>query len=500
MDGSLRRYFHLSSGWRLVGEQHLSRDLRGTGHGAQARAQHQDGVRFDGTTPEFHCFAGGCRGSEMSFGDVVKHLNKYHEKYPGKIWKEEPIEEILRAFNVDTEPDEQPFSAIAAAEERSDEAGKKFELWREGNDAIVGIRASDTRERPVDWLWKGRLPAGCGLVISGSPGTNKSMLGVALAACVTNGHDWPDGEKNTLGPREVLIAATEDDFETTIKPRLMAAGADCSKVIFLANIVSTDDDGRPVRRELDLNGDTARLLAMLRANPQILMVILDPLTGFFGDTDGNDNKKIRPMMQRIAKVCRLTRTAFVLLIHENKRSDANAIDRILGAGAVSQVVRAGLRISKDPKNKPDGRIMANIKGNLSRDNGGMRFSVAGKNVAAWDGQTLEDIGFIEWGEKHGMSADDAMDEERQAKKGGGEDGKLGQAVKIFEEALIGGKRLHRDVHTLLDAAGISAETKRRARWKLGVKSSRSAPWYWWLPGGEDIIAAAEQTMTDVEVM
>jgi len=63
------------------------------------------------------------------------------------------------------------------------------------------------------------------------------------------------------------------------------------------------------------------------------MVVLDPLTGFYGDVDGNDNKKIRPMMQNIAKVCQLTRTAFVMIIHENKRSDANAIDMILGSGA-----------------------------------------------------------------------------------------------------------------------------------------------------------------------
>jgi hypothetical protein len=61
-----------------------------------------------------------------------------------------------------------------------------------------------------------------------------------------------------------------------------------------------------------------------------------------------------------------------------------------------------------------------------------------------------------------------MDEERAIKKqDGGNDSKLGQAMKIFEEALRGGPKLHRDVHPLLDAANISVETKRRARWKVG---------------------------------
>jgi hypothetical protein len=474
----------------------------GPGTGRKHQHSERTGFYFDGPTPQFNCFAGGCAGSEMSFGDVVKHLNKYHEKYPGKIWEEEPIGKMLEAWGVESANELTTDESVPAEQtaERS-EAGE-YELWRKDDKAIVGVRLSDVRERPVEWLWKGRLPAGCGLVVSGAPGTNKSMLSLALVTCVTNGSDWPDGEKNTMGPREVLIAATEDDLETTIKPRLMAMGADMTKITAIKNVFDTDDEGNKISRELNLNGDTHKLYETLKANPEILMVVLDPLTGFFGDVDGNDNRKIRPMMQRIAKVCRLTGVAFVLLIHENKRSEANAVDRILGAGAVSQVVRAGVRISRDPKSKPDGRIMANIKGNLSRDNGGMRFSVRSKNVTAYDGTVLEDIGYIEWGEKHGMSADDALDEERAAKKEGGEDTKLGHAMKIFSEALKDGPRLHRDVHKLFNATDISDETKLRAKRKLGVVSSKSYPWYWWLPGQEApaMSEPEEQKMEDVEAL
>ena len=63
-------------------------------------------------------------------------------------------------------------------------------------------------------------------------------------------------------------------------------------------------------------------------------------------------------------------------------------------------------------------------------------------------------------------------------------------MKIFGEALANGKRLHRDVHPLLDAAEVKEETKRRAKWKLGVVSSKTPPWYWWLPGKGDEEAAA----------
>jgi hypothetical protein len=450
-----------------------------------------------------------CFSGELSLGQVIAKMNAVKgENYPHRVFAEESDEEIARAFGVeDAHAVPTPVGEVCYREncacgnvhvqrpkpQELFEEGE-YELWREGETGITGIRLSDVKERPVEWLWTNRLPAGCGLVVSGAPGTNKSMLSLSLVACVPTGTDWPDGEKNEMGPREVLIAATEDNLETTIKPRLMAMGADMNKITSIKNVFDVGNDGKRKSRDLNLDGDAAKLYRMLKARPDILMVVLDPLTGFFGDVDGNDNRRIRPMMQRIAKVCRLTGVAFVLLIHENKRGDANAVDKILGAGAVAQVVRAGIRISKDPKRKPDGRIMANIKGNLSRDNGGMRFDVKSTNVTAWDGRTLEDIGYIEWGEKHAMSADDVMDEERAAKKAAGEDTKLGQAVKILEEALIGGKRLQRDVHRLLDEAGISDATKRRAKAKVGVVSSKSAPWYWWIGGTEEPESAPEKTM------
>jgi putative DNA primase/helicase len=438
----------------------------GPGTGRKHEHSQKTGFRFDGRTPEFHCFAGGCIGSMMTFGQLVKHLNQYHEPYPGKIWVEESIDKILEAFDV------MPAESLEteAVPEQPIEPGGKH--WRNQADTggFTTIRLDEVKERPVDWLWKGRLPRGCGLVVSGAVGTNKSMFGTDIAARMSRGRDWPDGQKNTMGMRETLIAATEDDLETTIKPRLMAADADCSKIHFLKNAFDKDDSGNYRSRELNITEDIYRLREYLQANPQILLVILDPLTGFFGGIDGNDNKRIRPMMQAIAKVCRMTGVAFILLIHENKRGDANAVDKILGAGSVSQVVRAGIRISKDPKAKPDGRIMANIKSSLSREPGGMRFSIGSKDVEAYDGRMLEEIGYIEWGEKHDLSADDVMDEERAAKKEGGFDSKL-EAAKAFLRIRFSQNweykcdKLYAEAESPANGS-ISVDTLKRARKKL----------------------------------
>ena len=42
------------------------------------------GVRFDRGTAEFHCFSDD--HCDMSFGQLVKHLNQYYPPFPGKIW------------------------------------------------------------------------------------------------------------------------------------------------------------------------------------------------------------------------------------------------------------------------------------------------------------------------------------------------------------------------------------------------------------------------------
>jgi hypothetical protein len=154
--------------------------------------------------------------------------------------------------------------------------------------------------------------------------------------------------------------------------------------------------------------------------------------------------------------------------------------------------------------------MASIKNSMGKPSGGMYFEIGSKDLTSSKGETLEEICYIEWGERHDMSADDAMDDARALKKEaqeglGGVDpnGKTGIAMKIFCDALAKGKRLHRDVHALLDAADVKPETRKDAKRNLGVISSKSAPWYWWLPGKEESVSRTdvpETKMPDVEVM
>ena len=54
----------------------------GTGH--HHTGSTLTGIRFSEGAPEFHCFSDD--HSHLSHGDMTRHLNQYHEPYPGPIW------------------------------------------------------------------------------------------------------------------------------------------------------------------------------------------------------------------------------------------------------------------------------------------------------------------------------------------------------------------------------------------------------------------------------
>jgi RecA-family ATPase len=464
-----------------------------------------------------------CFSRDFGLRTVIAKLNQLKgEKYPHRVYAEKPademIEELFDTFGVQEDKDAVVSPVGELCHEVNCNCGrvhvlpqkppelfeddKSFDLVKTKTDTgysgLRVIKVSDSPDRPVDWLWPNRLPAGSAFTCSGPVGCNKSMALIQMASRITTGSDWPDGEKNEWGARSVLICATEDELQTVIRPRLRAAGADLEKCLYLQNAFE-EKDGKRASRTMDLEKDTQRLYEALQAYPDILLVILDPVTGFYGNADPNDNRKIRKMIEKIAKMCMKTRTSVACIVHENKKSDVNVVDKMMGAGSMSQVVRAGMRFSFDPERKPNGRIMASLKNSYGGRGGGMRFDIEQMDMMSTGGKPLKNIGYVEWKETHDETADEVVQKQKQeADEGAADDTKLAIAMKIFQEQLKHGKRFQRDVHLHLDAADVSDETKRRARRKLGVISSRSKPWTWALPGKEYAADSREQKIIDQE--
>jgi hypothetical protein len=86
----------------------------------------------------------------------------------------------------------------------------------------------DVKAEPVDWLWRDRLARGKLTLIGGLPGTMKSQIAIDMAARMSRGVHWPNGERAPIG--RSLFICSEDDIADTILPRAEAAGADLSMV------------------------------------------------------------------------------------------------------------------------------------------------------------------------------------------------------------------------------------------------------------------------------
>jgi putative DNA primase/helicase len=390
----------------------------------------------------------------------------------------------------------------AAKEAAKPKNGEHVMVEHEGEHKswMIGITLDKVMSKPMKWVWEGRIPQGKGVIIHGMPGVGKSMAALDFMARVTRGKKWPDGVPNTMDKRYVVWAGTEDDLEDTVKPRLQALGADMSKITAVRRTVWQADEGMRTRRLL-LKKDMHMLYKLIEENPEIGLVVFDPITGFYGSADGNSSKDIRPIMEELAELSRRTSVTVMAIMHENRRKDVSAMERILGSGAVSQVFRCAFRFSHDPKNK-GGYIMACSKTNY-KVKGGLRYAIEDCGVTLDSGDEVKDIGKVVWGEAHEESADDIIQQaSEESASAATEMSVVDKAVAIFKQELADGlPHLCAPIHRLMDEAGLDKNARDKARWKLGVKTVGKAPgpWSWQLPKpGAQPIVVAESLIADQE--
>jgi len=91
---------------------------------------------------------------------------------------------------------------------------------------------NDVQVTEVKWLWEPYIPIGKITIIQGDPGEGKTTMILAIASALTTGAILPLSEE-ALERRNVIYQTAEDGLSDTIKPRLLAAGADCNKVIVI---------------------------------------------------------------------------------------------------------------------------------------------------------------------------------------------------------------------------------------------------------------------------
>ena len=353
---------------------------------------------------------------------------------------------------------------------------------------LVTQRANTIQMEKLEWVWPDRIPAGKICPYTGKPSCGKSLAILDLVARVTTGKDCPDA-KNPSGLRDVVLAATEDDLGTTLVPRLVACDADLSRIHIVKRV--TVEGKKNSHRMLQLKEGAQLIRRMLRDHPDVALIALDPISGFFGDVDPNKDKEIRPVLESVQAALEQSKTALVGIIHQNKRGDTDALGKVLGGSAVVGVSRAVWGFSRDSEDK-NLCYMTLVKGNLSKKRSGMKYKIDGKDIPLGNGENTN-AAYTSWQEETDMDADQVLNKERESAKSGGNNPKLMIATVIIKDALKNGPVAATEMYKNRDAEGIDDRTFKKAYYDVGVQANNQGDkWYWRIPGCETPISAEDE--------
>ena len=174
------------------------------------------------------------------------------------------------------------------------------------------------------------------------------------------------GSDEKTEPANVLFQTAEDGIADTVKPSLVAAGADCSRVMW------KDESQFPLCMTDDMLEELIKL-----TEPKL--VILDPLQAYLGaDVDMHRANEIRPVMSHLEKLASRYECAVVLIGHMNKNMGTKAAYRGLGSIDITAAARSVLVVARDKK-QPDIRVVGHIKSSLAPEGDTVAFRLSENN-------------------------------------------------------------------------------------------------------------------------
>lgn len=284
-------------------------------------------------------------------------------------------------------------------------------------------RATDLKpSAPSSWLAQGRLPRAAISLLVGDEGIGKSLLWVWIAGAITTGKPLPEFGIPARDPAHVIVVVTEDDWSSTVRPRLEAVGADLARV----SVVCTESDGSGAPtfpRDLHL---------IASADPVPALVVVDAWL----DTVPSGLRVRDPQDARIAlhpwkELAQITNASVLLITHTNRDKSADARDRYGITGELRKKARMTLYAQADAEGR---LIVGPEKMNTARPLPASRFGI---KPVQWFAPSDDEDGTVPVLRYLGASDRTAREHVADAAKGIGSDAEVDpRALWLYEHLTL----------------------------------------------------------------
>jgi len=362
-------------------------------------------------------------------------------------------------------------------DQQAADTAKRWPEWIEAPDSpatsVMLTKGTDLQIVPIRWLWPGWLARGKFHVLAGAPGTGKTTLAMAVAAVCSVSGRFPDGLPCRGG--NVLIWTGEDDPADTLAPRLLASGANLSRVYF---IQGTRERGE--LRSFDPSRDVGTLLAQAKAIGNIALLVVDPVVSAVAG-DGHKAGDVRRGLQPLVDLAAALDCAALGITHFSKgTAGRDPLERVTGSQAFGALARVVIVAAKDTAadggDAPARRFIARAKSNIGPDGGGFDYTLEQSELAGHPGLIAS---YVTWGAAIEGTARDLLGAADVTPDDDG--GQGSDAVDFLESLLADGPIPVKQIRAEAMGAGHAWRTIERAKKKAGVlaqKDGLKGGWLW----------------------
>src|SRR5215468_5375877 len=165
-------------------------------------------------------------------------------------------------------------------------------------------------ERLIPWMWRNYLASGNLTLLVGDPDQGKSLVVLSIAACITTGSKWPNGDVNTVSPGQVLLLTSEDEASYVVRPRFSVAGGNA---VNLFQVVFREE-----RKYFRIEHELGELSKAKQLLPDLRLIIIDPVLQFT-DRDQNNNQEMRRVLLLLKDWAEKNDAAVLGIVHYNKK-------------------------------------------------------------------------------------------------------------------------------------------------------------------------------------